>query len=232
MKVLGVHIDGGMQEYISVPNDKIIKTPHLSFDEMSIVEPLAIGAHALRRASIIKGETVVVIGCGPIGIGIMKLAQLQGAKVVAIDTSKSRLDYVKNKLGVEFALEAGEKTLDELKAITNNELATVVVDASGNKSALESGIQYMAHGGRYVLVGLSNGDLTFNHPQIHAKETTLMCSRNATLEDFKYVIEVLEKNLFPTEQFITHRCAFSEMILQFDAWLNPASGVIKAVVEF
>ena len=86
----------------------------------------------------------------------------------------------------------------------------------------------MAHGGRYVLVGLSKGDLTFNHPAIHAKETTLMCSRNATIEDFEYVISVIDQ--FPTQSFVTHSVNFEQMIAHFDSWSQPETGVIKAMV--
>ena len=93
----------------------------------------------------------------------------------------------------------------------NGDLATAVFDATGNKAALESGPEYMAHGGRYVLVGLSKGELTFQHPAIHAKETTLMCSRNATVEDFHLVIDLLKTGNFPSESFITHTVSFDEI---------------------
>lgn len=115
--------------------------------------------------------------------------------------------------------------------ITNGEMATAVLDATGNRAALESGIGFMSHGGRYVLVGLSKGELTFQHPAIHAKESTIMCSRNATLEDFERVIAVLKAGQFPTDAFVTHTVGFEDMIGQFDGWLDPAAGVIKAMVE-
>lgn len=92
MRVLGIHTDGGMQEYLTVASDFLLPANHLSNDQMAIVEPLAIGVHAIRRAAIIPGETVVVIGCGPIGIGIMKLAQIAGAKVITLDMNQQRLE--------------------------------------------------------------------------------------------------------------------------------------------
>ncbi|WP_298474142.1 zinc-binding alcohol dehydrogenase family protein [uncultured Maribacter sp.] len=230
IKVLGVHTDGGMQETISVPVDLLIPANNLSDDQMAIVEPLAIGAHAIRRSMLQDGETVVVVGCGPIGIGIMKLAQIKGAKVIAIDMNQQRLDYAKEKIGVDHIVLGGKDAVETISEITNGDMATVVYDATGHKGALESGPNYMSHGGRYVLVGLSKGELTFTHPAIHAKETTIMCSRNATLEDFEHVISVL--NEFPTESFITHNVDASEMIQNFDSWLDPATGVIKATVNF
>ena len=230
IRVLGVHTDGGMQEQITVPANILIKANNLSDNEMAIVEPLAIGAHAVRRAAIKSGETVVVVGCGPIGIGIMKLAQIAGAKVIAIDMNEQRLAYAKEKIGVDYIVKAGENAVNDITKITNGDLCTAVFDASGNKYALEACPSYMSHGGRFVLVGLSKGELTFNHPAIHAKEITLMCSRNATTEDFEYVISVL--NQFPTDSFITHSVGHTNMIEHFDSWLDPKTGVIKAIVTF
>ena len=232
IKVLGVHTDGGMQERISVPIDLLIPAPNLNDDEMAIVEPLAIGAHAIRRAGLKTAETIVVIGCGPIGIGIMQLAKIAGAKVIAVDTNQQRLDYAKEKIGVDYSVLARANTINDISEITNGDLCTAVFDATGNKKALEAGLNYMSHGGRYILVGLSKGELVFEHPALHAKETTLMCSRNATLEDFMYVISILEKRKFPVASYITHTVSFDDMISHFDGWLNPANGVIKATVSF
>ncbi|MEP5831868.1 MAG: alcohol dehydrogenase, partial [Maribacter dokdonensis] len=81
-----------------------------------------------------------------------------------------------------------------------------------------------------ILVGLSKGELTFNHPAIHAKESTIMCSRNATLADFEYIIHVIDQ--FPITSFVTHTVPYTEMIANFDTWLKPETGVIKAIVTF
>ena len=232
MQVLGVHTDGGMQERITVRNDLLIPAPELSYEEMAIVEPLAIGAHALRIADLQAGEFIVVIGCGPIGLGMMKLAQIAGAKVIAMDMNDQRLQYARESLGIDYTVNVTQSPIVKVREITDNDLATAVFDATGNQKALESGPQYMAHGGRYILVGLSKGELTFSHPAIHAKETTLMCSRNATLEDFQHVISTLSKKVFPTGSFITHTVPFREMIDHFDEWLKPENAVIKAMVDF
>ena len=230
IRVLGVHTDGGMQEQIAVPSNILLLANDLSDDQMAIVEPLAIGAHAIRRANIIPGETVAVVGCGPIGIGIMKLAQIAGAKVIALDMNEQRLQYAKDKIGVDYIVNVGKDPVKQITEITNGDLCTAVFDASGNKYALEACPDYMSHGGRFVLVGLSKGELTYTHPKIHAKEMTLMCSRNATTEDFEHVINVLDQ--FPTESFITHNVPFTEMISNFESWTKPETGVIKATVSF
>ena len=230
IKVLGVHVDGGMQEFFAVRTDLLIPANNLSYEEMAIVEPLAIGAHAIRRANVVAGETIVVIGCGPIGIGLMKLAQIKGAEVIALDIEEVRLEFVKNEIGVKHVVKVSEIAVEEVSKITNGDLATAVFDCTGNKRALESGINYMSHGGRYVLVGLSKGELVYSHPAIHAKESTIMCSRNATLEDFQFVMDRLKQ--FPTDKFVTHQVDFTDMIANFDSWLDPKTKVIKAMVNF
>jgi len=232
IKVLGVHTDGGMQERIVVPASLLIPAQQLTDNQMAVVEPLAIGAHAIRRSGLRTGETIVVVGCGPIGIGIMKLAQIAGAKVIAIDMNQQRLDYAKNDIGVDYVVLGGKDAVEKVAEITGGDLATAVFDATGHRGALESGPDFMSHGGRYILVGLSKGELVFTHPKIHAKETSILCSRNATLEDFEHVISVLEQGEFPIDSFITHNVSYTEMISNFDGWLNPANGVIKATVDF
>ena len=232
IRVLGVHTDGGMQEIIDLPHEVLIPANDLSLEEIAIVEPLAIGAHALGRANIEAGETVLVIGCGPIGIGIMQFAQNEGARVIAMDVNAERLQYVQQKIGVAHTVNALHEPLSAVEALTGGDLATAVFDASGNAQALMAAPQYMAHGGRYVLVGLSRGDLTFHHPSIHAKEMTLMCSRNATVADFEYVMTALRQKQFPVDSYITHTVGFEEMIDHFDNWLRPETGVIKAMVAW
>lgn len=232
LEVLGIHTDGGMQEHITVPIDILIPAQSLTDDQMALVEPLAIGAHAVRRAQISLGETIVVIGCGPIGLGLMKFAQIAGAKVIAMDMNRQRLDYAKDVIGVDQIVLAGNQATQKVSDITKGDMAAAVFDATGHKGALESGPAYMAHGGRYVLVGLSKGDLTFSHPSIHAKETSILCSRNAALQDFEHVISILGKGLFPVESFITHNVDFTDMISNFDSWVRPETGVIKVTVNF
>lgn len=131
---------------------------------------------------------------------------------------------------MDHIVNVSKDSVKQIFEITNGDLCQVVFDASHHKGALEKGPDYMSHGGRFVLVGLSKGELTYNHPAIHAKEITLMCSRNATTEDFEHVIKVIDQ--FPTNSYITHTVSYTEMVENFDSWINPSTGVIKATVEF
>ncbi len=232
ISVFGVHADGGMCEYISVPVQYLLKGNDMSFDELALIEPLAIGAHGVRRAAVKAGEYVLVIGAGPIGLGIMEMARITGAEVIAMDVNESRLDFCKEKLQVSHTINpAKEDAVAKLKTLTNNEMPTVVIDATGNLKAINNALQYLAHGGRYVLVGLQKENFSFSHPEFHKRETTLMSSRNATKEDFEQVMNAMRTKQVQPATYITHRVLFNEVKDNFESWLNPATGVIKAMVE-
>ncbi|MBL7858612.1 MAG: zinc-binding alcohol dehydrogenase family protein [Cyclobacteriaceae bacterium] len=227
MKVMGVHTDGGMQEYITVPNRLLLRANDMTLDEIAIVEPLAIGAHALRRAQTKRGDLVVVMGCGPIGMGIIQLAKYIGATVIALDVNNERLQKARKSFGADFVLNPTESPFDQLKEFTKGELAHTVFDATGNKLAMQSGTDYMRHGGNLVLVGLFKGELAFHHPTIHAKETSLLCCRNATPEDFMFVMKVLREKKFNAEAYITKRENYTAIPTAFNTWASPESNEIK-----
>jgi len=230
LKVCGVHIDGGMVDYLSVPSASLVHGNGLSYDQLALVEPLAIGAHAIRRAGVEAGEYVLVVGAGPIGLGVMEAARIAGGEVIAMDINRDRLKFCREKLQVLHTVSGGKDVMEELKHITRGEMPTVVVDATGNRRAIDEGFCYMAHGGRYVLVGLQKGEITFSHPEFHKREGTLMSSRNATRQDFDSVMENMKKKLIDPTVFITHRVGFGEVKAEFADWLDPAKGVIKAMV--
>ncbi|MBK6936881.1 MAG: zinc-binding alcohol dehydrogenase family protein [Chitinophagaceae bacterium] len=233
ISVFGVHADGGMCEYISVPVQYLLKGNDMNFDELALIEPLAIGAHGIRRAGVKSDEFVLVIGAGPIGLGVMEFARIAGAKVIAMDINEDRLQFCKEKLRVPYTVNAASADVQQqLLAITANDMATVVIDATGNLKAINNALAYLAHGGRYVLVGLQKENFSFSHPEFHKREAALMSSRNATKEDFEHVMDSMRKKLVQPATYITHRVKFDEVKDNFDSWLNPGTGVIKAMVEF
>jgi len=232
IKVFGVHIDGGMSEYISVPSYSLVKGNGLTYDELALVEPLAIGAHGIRRAAVQKDEFVLVIGAGPIGLGTMEFARIAGAQVIALDINAGRLQFCRNKLQLLHTINAAtEDVVERLKEITNNDMPTVVIDATGSQKAINNALQYLAHGGRFVLIGLQKETISFSHPEFHKRETTLMSSRNATREDFVHVVNCMKEGWVNPSTYITHRTAFDDVKNVFKSWLEPATGVIKAIAE-
>ncbi|WP_214072968.1 zinc-binding alcohol dehydrogenase family protein [Mucilaginibacter sp. dw_454] len=232
IQVLGVHTDGGMAEFIQVPTRLVLPAQGLSLDELALVEPLAIGAHGVRRAAITKGEFVLIVGAGPIGLGTMEFARIAGGKVIALDINEQRLDFCKEKLKVDHTINAlKDNVTARLQAITGGDMPTVIIDATGSQKAINNAFQYMAHGARFVLIGLQKGEISFSHPEFHKREATLMSSRNATREDFDHVISAMKNKLVDPSNYITHRVKFDEVTRDFKSWLDPQTKVIKAIVE-
>ncbi|WP_432714582.1 zinc-binding alcohol dehydrogenase family protein [Pedobacter sp.] len=232
IQVCGVHIDGGMAEYLSVPAKSLLHGEGLSFEELALVEPLAIGAHGVKRAAVKAGEFVLVIGAGPIGLGTMEFARIAGGKLIALDINEERLAFCKEKLKVAYTINAtAENVLAQLQEITGGDMPTVIIDATGSQKAINNAFQYLAHGARYVLIGLQKGDLNFSHPEFHKREATLMSSRNADREDFELVIRSMKNGDVNPATYITHVVSFDQVKDEFASWLNPESGVIKAMVK-
>jgi len=232
IKVCGVHIDGGMAEYLLVPSSSLIHGEGLSFDELALVEPLAIGAHGVRRANITHGEFVLVIGAGPIGLGSLAFAGIAGAQVIVMDINDDRLRFCREEFKIKHTINAlNDDVTEALMKITNGSMPTVVIDATGNQKAINGAFQYMAHGARFVRIGLQKGDISFAHPEFHKREATLMSSRNATRADFEQVIAAMKSGLVNPKTYITHRTKFDEMAHEFENWLDPKNGVIKVMIE-
>ncbi|MCH5716329.1 zinc-binding dehydrogenase [Niabella hibiscisoli] len=221
-----------MKEYILVPSQYLLHGEGLSFDELALVEPLAIGAHGVRRADVQAGDYVLVIGAGPIGLGTMEFARIAGAKVIALDVNEARLEFCRQHLNVHATVNAMDSNVaDQLKEITEGDMPTAVIDATGNLRAINNAINYLAHGGNYVLIGLQKEPFSFSHPEFHKRETTLMSSRNATREDFEHVIKSMKAGLVNPKTYITHTVTFDAVKDNFESWLDPKTGVIKAMVH-
>lgn len=233
MKVCGVHVDGAMSEYILVPDYSLINGEGLSEDELVLVEPLAIGAHGISRANVRQGEYVLVVGAGPIGLGTMDFARIAGAEVIALDTNPKRLEFCKEKLGVKHIINAvSDDVAEQLKSITNGDMPTVVIDCTGNLNAINNAFQYMAHGARFVLIGLQKQEISFSHPEFHKREATLLSSRNALPADFKHVISSIKNGMVKPLDYITHKLNFEEVKGKFADLIEIEDGLVKAVVVF
>ncbi len=231
LEVRGVHRDGGMQEYVNIPTTHLINANHIDLDSAAIVECLSIGAHAVRRADLTKGDFVLVIGAGPIGLGVMKLAKLAGAEVIAMDMNDQRLQFSQEWAEVDHIVNAADNPLEKIQQIKDGDLPVVVFDATGNKQSMESSLNYAAFGGKLVFVGLIRDDFSVYYPDYHQKELTLFSSRNATQIDFETVLRAMGNGQIDTESFITHKIPFSEVADQFEALMEPEANVIKAMIE-
>jgi 2-desacetyl-2-hydroxyethyl bacteriochlorophyllide A dehydrogenase len=222
-----------MREYFQVPVTALVKSQGLGLDALALVEPLAVAAHGIRRASIMAGETVLIVGAGPIGIGLILFAKKAGARIIVMEKHAKRSAFCKKELGVHAVLDPSILNTQELiYDMTEGAMPDVVIDATGNLQALENSFRYISHGGRYVLVGLQKGEIRFSHPEFHKREATLMSSRNATREDFENVIGSIADGTTNPMSMMTHRIPFQETPSAFPELLQPDSECIKAMIVF
>jgi alcohol dehydrogenase len=234
LKVLGVMMDGGMCELLIVPARKLHPSANLTFEQLALVETLGIGCHAISRGNPQPGETVLVVGAGPIGLAVTEFAKLSGARTIVLDLVESRLDFVRKKMGIQDTILAKGDASDaeKVKELTEGTLAQVVIDATGNNKSMSNALNFASFTGRVVYVGITQQEVAFPHASVlHRRELTLLASRNALPPDFTRIINLIEEGRLDTRPWITHRATFEEMIDVFPTWLKPETGVIKAVVK-
>lgn len=234
LKVMGVHVDGGMRERFLVPAAKLHHSRQLSFDQLALVETLGIGAHAVERAALAPGETVAILGAGPIGLATIQFAIAAGARVLVVDLNAHRLAFCREHLGLPADATVNSTVTPDvavrLAELTDGDLPTVIFDATGNPASMTSAFHYAAHGGRLVFVGLFQGDVTFNDPNFHRRELAVLGSRNSRPADLRDIIALVESGRIDTNPWITHRADLAEVPERFPGWTDPATGVLKAMI--
>ena len=228
---MGVHEDGAMQEYFLRRAEDIFVTNGLSPEQTALIEPLAIGSHAIERSDIGPDDIVLVVGAGPIGISVITMGILKGANFIVTDTNENRLAFVKKHYPSVGTLKADEHLLNNDRLYKGN-LPTVVIDATGNRDSMLKCFDYVAHGGTIVYIGLFVGTVEFFDPLFHAKEITLKSSRAALPVDFKKIIRLMRSGHVKVDHLVTNRLRYETLTEAFPELYNPDMQVIKAVVEF
>lgn len=231
IEVIGVHRDGGMCEYLAVPATHVVPAQGINYNEMAIIECLAIGAHAVRRAEVTGSDTVMVLGAGPIGLGAAQFAKEKGAKTFIADVNEGRLSFCDREYDFDAQIDCKKDVKAILDELTGGEFPTVIIDATGNPRAMESTFGWLAHGGTLVFVSVVSADISFNDPEFHKRETTLKGSRNATKQDFEHVVACLRAGTVKSSNMITHTTKFDDFSSTFKDWVKPETGVVKAVIE-
>ncbi|HYE29849.1 MAG TPA: zinc-binding alcohol dehydrogenase family protein [Methylomirabilota bacterium] len=232
-QTLGVHCDGGLRPFFTIPARKLHASKKLSFEQLALVETLAIGCHAINRGAAKPSENVLVIGAGPIGLSVIEFAKLSGARTIVMDMNQQRLDFCRNVMGVQTTILAkGDGAeMEALRKATNGQMPDLVVDATGSNKSMGHALNYCAFAGRLVYVGITQQEISFLHaPVLHRRELTIMASRNAVASEFKRIISAIEDGQLNTDPWITHRTTFDELIARFPSYTKPETGVIKAMV--
>lgn len=232
LKVLGVHTDGGMCERIVVPEGNLYPAGKLGLRDAAMVEFLAIGAHAVKRSEIVKGDRTLVVGAGPIGIGVALFARNARGDVTIMDVAEKRLEFARDKLGFAPLIQAGPDARTEAGRLTGGEYFDVVFDATGNARAMEASFGFVAHAGALVFVGVLNADITFSDPELHKREMRLLATRNALKADFDQVMAAMLAGAIPTDAINTHTIDLTELPEAMPAWLASEAPPVKAILTF
>ena len=231
IKVLGVHVDGGMCDMLVVPESAVIDAEGLTADQAAMVEFLAIGAHAVTRAPATGVDRMLVVGAGPIGIATALFGRLRGFEVLLADRRQARLDYARDRLGLD-GVQADDRLEAMLGQHTRGDMFDLVVDATGSLPAMRRSLGLVAHGGALVLVGVAVGDLTFEDPEFHKREAMLIASRNALSSDFARVIAAIKSGDIPTDPLQTQSVHAEELPTSMPNLIANADSVLKAIAHF
>lgn len=220
LQVLGVHVDGGMRERLLLPAGKLHRGNELPLESLALVETLAIGCHAVNRASLKKDEEVLIIGAGPIGLTVLIFARLAGARITVLERSEMRREFVR-------------ALYPEIRIMTDSPdaaMAHAVFDATGNPESMSRALRLAHFGGRVIYVGITSQPVPLDDALFHRRELTLLASRNAVADDFKRIVALIASGQVQVAPWVTHGCDLEELPKAMAQWLQPASGVIKAMV--
>ncbi|MCV0427701.1 MAG: zinc-binding alcohol dehydrogenase family protein [Roseibium sp.] len=226
IEVLGVHRDGGLCSRVAVPSSNLYAASDLTEIQAAMVEFLAIGAHAVRRAGLTCNDRVLVTGAGPIGIGTALFARLEGAEVHLLDLNEARLAQARDQFGFANTHLVGSDILTGSLA----DGFDVVFDATGSSRAIEAGFPLLAHGSKYVLVSVVKETISFDDPEFHKRESQIIGSRNATRQDFECVMQAIRNRQIDTGALCSVKIPFEKFAGCFAELAKDRGTLIKAIV--
>lgn len=231
-ETFGVQRDGAMCEYKTVPWSKIIPANNLSPRDCALIEPMSVGFHAVSRAEVTDSDTVMVIGCGMIGIGAIIRAALRGATVIATDLDDEKLALAR-RVGAHYTINSKTENLHErLSAQTANCGPDVVIEAVGAPATYVTAVEEVAFTGRVVCIGYAKTEVAFQTKLFVQKEMTIKGSRNAMPEDFRAVIHYLEQGNCPMDELISAITKPEKVAEAMQAWADAPEKVFRVLVDF
>jgi threonine dehydrogenase-like Zn-dependent dehydrogenase len=231
-QTLGVQRDGAMCEYIAVPWQKVITDDAVSAKRFALVEPMSVGFHAVSRANIIDTDTVMVIGCGMIGIGAIVRSVLRGATVIAVDMDDEKLNLAK-RLGAGYTINSKTENLHSaLTEITQGSGLDVVIEAVGSPITYRMAVDEVAFTGRVVCIGYARSEIAFETKYFVMKELDIRGSRNAMPEDFRAVMLYMKQENCMAEEFITGIHKPEDAGDALSEWATNPGKVLRILIEF
>jgi threonine dehydrogenase-like Zn-dependent dehydrogenase len=230
-RTLGVQRDGAMTELVAVPWEKLLPADGLSPRELALVEPLAVGAHAVARGRVAPGDVVAVLGAGAVGLGAVAGAARAGATVVAVDVDDRKLGVVR-RAGAAHAVNARTTPLhDALHDLTGGDGPDVVIEAVGHPETFLAAVAEVAVAGRVVYVGYAKTPVAFDTTQFVRKELDILGARNATADDFRAVIDVLRAGRFPVADAVSRVVPIEAAADALRAWDADPGAVTRIHVD-
>ena len=226
-ETLGVQRDGALTELIAVSWEKVVASNGLSRRALALVEPLSVGVHAVDRGRVVATDTVVVIGCGAVGLGAIAGAHARGARVIAVDVDADKLALAR-RAGAGHGVQCEPAALAaSVRALTNGEGADVVVEAVGIPGTFVAAVEAAAFTGRVVYIGYAKAPVTYDTTAFVKKELDILGARNATLADFHAVMVMLQRGEFPVDAAVTMTVSLEQAGIALDDWHRDARRVTR-----
>lgn len=230
-ETLGVQRDGALCEYATAPVEKLIASDKLSLQELALVEPLTVGFHAVARGQVTDKDTVAVIGCGAIGLGVIAGAKFRGARVIAIDIEDSKAKVAEACGASEFVNSRTEDIHQRLVDLTDGHGPDVIIEAVGHPMTYLMAVEEVCFAGRVVYIGWAKSPIEFETKYFVLKELDIRGSRNALPEDFRDVITMLEGGTFPLDTVITKTVTLDDAPAAMDAWSADPASITKIQID-
>jgi L-galactonate 5-dehydrogenase len=230
-QTLGVQRDGALTEYIVAPYGKLILAEGLGLRDLSLVEPLTVGYHAARRGRVTEADTVLVLGCGAVGLGAIAAAAFHGARVIAADVDDRKLELAK-RAGAKEGVNTKTQNLSEaMQRMTEGLGPDVVIEAIGTPETFRQAVELAAFTGRVVYIGYAKDEVQYDSRLFVQKELDILGSRNALPEDFAGVIRMLSETAFPLEEMVSRVVALDDAPQALQDWYAAPATISKIVVE-
>ena len=231
-ETLGVQRNGAMRELIALPWEKVIPAGQLSPRTCALIEPMSVGFHAVNRAQVTDIDTVVVIGCGMVGMGAIVRSALRGATVIAADIDDEKLALAR-EMGATYAINTmTEDVHARLHEITSGFGPDVIIEAVGSPVTYNMAVNEVAFTGRVICIGYAKTEVSFQTKFFVQKELDIRGSRNAQPSDFRAVIHYLERGTCPVNSLISREVTPEEAPEAMQQWTENPGKVFRILVKF
>jgi (R,R)-butanediol dehydrogenase/meso-butanediol dehydrogenase/diacetyl reductase len=226
--------NGAFAEYVNVPAVLCYVLPEsVDFEAGALIEPLAVGFHAVKQAGDILGDTVVILGGGTIGLSTLQSVKAAGAaRAIVIEMSAARKEKAK-ECGADIVLDPTEgDVVAKVKELTDGYGADVVIECIGNKATGPLAVELVRKAGTVVMVGIFEEDSAFNFFGLTATEKKVVGSLAYTLSDYRGVAACLADGRMVAEPMVTGKITLADIVTKgFEELVNNKDANIKIIVS-